>query len=162
MYCGIRVISCTSWILFSGCVGCSVWAGRILELAVEAAGLRLACPALAAVAVDGSGLRLEFLNLAAQLKFSVRLPLGAACSLGTRSKRYLVKTRTGKALLVCSFCTPQLSPQVLCAAVHCCGLLSWPSSRCTAAHAQRLRQLSGILVWCCSGMLPVSIYWLEL
>lgn len=76
--------------------GCSVWAGRILDLAVEAAGLRLACPALAAAAVDGPGLRLEFLNLAAQLKFSVRLPLGAASFLGTRSKGIWSRPEQGR------------------------------------------------------------------
>ncbi len=76
--------------------GCSVWAGRILEVAAEAAGLRLACPALAAVAADGPGLRLEFLNLAAQLKFSVRLPIGAACSLGTRSKGIWSRPELGR------------------------------------------------------------------
>lgn len=41
-----------------------------------AASLRQACPALAAVAVQGAGLRLDFLNLAAELKFSVLLHMG--------------------------------------------------------------------------------------
>ncbi|KAK9836170.1 hypothetical protein WJX81_006581 [Elliptochloris bilobata] len=54
----------------------SAWTGRIAEAAAEAAGLRKACPALAAVAAEGAGLRLDFLNLAAELKFSVLLRVG--------------------------------------------------------------------------------------
>lgn len=55
----------------------STWAGRIADVAAEAAGLRLACPALAAVTAEGASLRLDFLNLATQLKFSVLLVIGA-------------------------------------------------------------------------------------
>ena len=43
-----------------------------------AASLRQACPALAAVTVQGAGLRLDFLNLAAELKFSVVLHMGVS------------------------------------------------------------------------------------
>ena len=43
-----------------------------------AASLRLACPALAAVTVQGAGLRLDFLNLAAELKFCVLLHMGVS------------------------------------------------------------------------------------
>lgn len=55
----------------------SMWAGRIADVAADASGLRLACAALAAAAAEGGGLRLDFLNLAAQLKFSVLLRIGA-------------------------------------------------------------------------------------
>ena len=54
----------------------SAWVGRVTEAAAVAASLRQACPALAAVAVQGAGLRLDFLNLAAELKFSVLLHMG--------------------------------------------------------------------------------------
>ena len=43
-----------------------------------AVSLRQACPALAAVTEQGAGLRLDFLNLAAELKFSVLLHMGGA------------------------------------------------------------------------------------
>lgn len=54
----------------------SAWAGRIIEAAAVAVSLRQACPALAAVTVQGAGLRLDFLSLAAELNFSVLLHIG--------------------------------------------------------------------------------------
>lgn len=79
----------------------SAWAGRIAEAAAEASGLRLACPALADVAAEGSSLRLVFLNLAAELKFSVLLRIGAAwlCFFPAQRPPHSVQVQTSRPIL---------------------------------------------------------------
>jgi hypothetical protein len=51
--------------------------GHIADVLHEGQGLRHAYPMLADVGWAGNGIRLVFLNLKAQLKFSVLLALGA-------------------------------------------------------------------------------------